>query len=127
MLPGQYTLRVHQGTAFDWAMTWYDDNDAIVDLTTYEAILQVRRRLAAQDVIAELDSREGQITLSDTSPNLVAHITRDFLISLPSDNREQEWEYGLKLFLTGPSNAPMQTLLEGPFIVRPSVARRPAA
>ena len=127
MLPGRHILKVHQGTAFDWAMTWYDDNEAVVDLTSYEAILQVRRRVAAQEIIAELDSREGQITLSGTAPNIVVHINRDFLISLPSNNRDQEWEYGLKLFVAGSNNAPMQTLLQGPFIILPSVARRPAA
>ena len=127
MQPGRHILKVHQGTAFDWALTWYDDNDTVVDLSAYEAILQVRRRIPSGEIIGELDSRESQITLSDTSPNIVVHIDREFLLALPSRNQDQEWEYGLKIFIDGPGNLPMQTLLQGPFILTPSTARRPTS
>src|SRR5690554_5244197 len=111
--PANYVLRLHQRTAFDWALTWRDDNDAVVDLTGHEALFQVRRDYPAGD-IGELSSLDGQITLAATGPNITVHISRDFLVGLPSNNQEQDyWIYGLKVYIPGSENLSTQTLLQG--------------
>jgi len=124
MKPGKYTLQLHQRTAFDWALTWRDDADSIVDLSSHGAVFQVRRDYLLADPIGELASIDGGITLSATSPNIIVHITRDFLVDLPSNNMEQEdWIYGLKIFVPNAENTSTQTLLEGRLILSPAAAR----
>lgn len=119
MTPAEYTLALHQGTAFDWAMTWRDDNGDVIDLSGSEALFQIRRRTPSRDPVGERSTSSATITLSDSTPNIVVHFTSDFLRDLPSDNVPQMWDYGLKLIQSGVT----QTLLQGPLRLDPATAR----
>ena len=124
MTPARYILRVHQRTARDWALTWYDENEAVIDLTGYEALFQVRQS-PSSPLLGELRSDEGQIILGDTSPNIRVEMGRTFLEALPTRNQDREWSYGLKLYQPGAPDMSTITLLQDHFYIQASVPRQP--
>jgi hypothetical protein len=62
MKPGIYNFTVQQGSDFERTMV-LSDEDGAVDLTGYTAALQIRPEVVSEEVMAELTTENGLITL----------------------------------------------------------------
>jgi hypothetical protein len=74
MAAGQYDLlKIEQGATFLFEVGWKDSTGELIDLTGYEARMQVRKTHKSATAILDLTSTGGDITLSDGAafPNIV--------------------------------------------------------
>lgn len=102
---GTLTLGIAQHSTFTKNLTWKDENDAVIDLSSYTAKLQVR---AAPDgtVLLELTTENGGIAVAATEPNIVLTIAAATTAALT-------WgEASYDLVLVAPSGT-RRRLLEG--------------
>ena len=63
MPAAKLNLTVEQGTTFTKRLTWRDKNKRPVPLTGYTARMQVRPSVTSAEVILELSTANGRITL----------------------------------------------------------------
>jgi hypothetical protein len=64
MAAAQYDFEIEQGATLLKPIVWKDSTGAAVDLTGYTARMQVRRSTSAPDVLIELSSANGKISIS---------------------------------------------------------------
>lgn len=63
MAAGNYDLYMEQGATFSLVITWKDNSNSPIDLTSYTARMQVRRTKQSSTVIVEASTTDGRITL----------------------------------------------------------------
>ena len=113
MTPGKLNLTCPQGSTFSKTLT-YKIDDSAVDLTGYDARLQVREFHYSEDPVVNISSGNG-ITLGGSAGTI------DILLSA-SDTQELiagNYVYDLELVVSGT----VTRLIEGNFIVTPEVTR----
>jgi len=113
MTPGKVNFICPQGSTFDRTIT-YKVDDSPVDLTGYDARLQIREYHYSDDFIASLNNSSG-ITLGGSAGTISvlinASATQDFV---PGN-----YVYDLELVVSGT----VTRLIEGKFTVTPEVTR----
>ena len=65
MAAAKLNLTIEQGTTFAKRLTWRDKNKRPVPLTGYTARMQVRPTAASAEIITELSTANGRITLGE--------------------------------------------------------------
>ena len=67
-MAGKLNFKINQGETFKYTLKWLDANEFPVDMTGYNARMQVRSDIDATDVLLYLSSvdetRDGTITLN---------------------------------------------------------------
>lgn len=114
MSAGQYNFICEQGATFARTMTVLDSSDAARDFTNYIGRMQVRRRVSDTEVLVELTTENGRMTLgSDGVINLILSATETSAIT-------DEGVYDLEI----EDNAGVvERLLEGSFFLTKEVTR----
>ena len=113
MNPGKFNLNCPQGSTFSRTIVYRLDSSP-VDLTGYEANLQVREFHYSKDFIIDLYDGNG-ITLGGSAGTI------DILIDAPTTASivPGTYVYDLELSVSGT----VSRLLEGKFVVTPEVTR----
>ena len=113
MIPGKLNLTCPQGSTFSKSLTYKLDDDP-VNLTGYDARLQVREFFYSPDPVLSLTNASG-ITLGASAGTISVLIDAATTASLiPGD-----YVYDLELVAGGT----VTRLIEGKFVVTPEVTR----
>jgi hypothetical protein len=99
------------GEAFNRSMSWTID-DVPVNLTGATALMQVRTAVGADEVIVELSTTNGRLTLSSAGV-ITMHIDADDVALIPPGT------YLYDLFIT--IGTEPEQIIRGKFQVRPSI------
>jgi hypothetical protein len=112
--PGRYNINVYQGTTFQLSPAWKIDNLA-VDITGYNADMQVRQFTDSTTLLAQANIANGKIVL--TAAQGIINIT------LPASETAgyAAGNYLYDLNLTAPDGITVYKLLTGNFTVSASV------
>jgi tRNA threonylcarbamoyladenosine modification (KEOPS) complex Pcc1 subunit len=113
MPAAKLNLLVEQGATFSKRLVWRDKNKRPVNLSSYTAKMQVRATVASSDVIYELSTANGRITLSSAGV-----IQLD--ISAADTSTLKAGVYDLELTASG---GQVYRLVEGKLTVSPEVTR----
>lgn len=113
MTPGKLNLTCPQGSTFDKTLTYKIDNSA-VNLTGYDARLQVREYHYSEDPVVSLVSGSG-ITLGGSAGTIDILLDADTTADLNPGN----YVYDLELVVSGT----VTRLVEGKFVVTPEVTK----
>lgn len=85
--PSDLNLVIYQGASLQHTWTWHsgvDEESAVpVDLTSASARAQVRRTRASRDVLLEMTTAAGDITLSDQG-EISLHVPGAITATLPT-------------------------------------------
>lgn len=125
--PGVTDLTCFQGAQFVQRLEWKDDQDPPqpIDLTGYTARMQVRRLRNSDEILLELTTADGRITLGDPTPTdgvIILEIDATDTAALPATPSDRKWRYDLELIPGGDPEA-VRRLLMGKFIVDLEVTR----
>lgn len=115
MKPGKYNILCPQGSTVVIPME-YSVNDALVNLSTWTARMQVRTSHTATTTVLNLTTENGGIILSATSPNIKIKIDSD--ASTPLKAKTYVYDFELVDTLGEPYR-----IMEGDFKVTPEVTR----
>jgi len=78
----EYDITIEQGATFQLQITWKDRDNIAIDLTGFTARMQIRRRVGADEVLAEATTENGYITLGGNEGtieiSIPASITKEF-------------------------------------------------
>jgi hypothetical protein len=121
--PAVVNLDVFQGAYWSQRIEWQDALAAPVDLTGYTARMQVRKTFDSDDVIVELTTTNGRITLGDPLPTdgvILLEIEATATDDLPATLSDRKWRYDLELV---PAGGQVRRLMQGKFIVSLEVTR----
>lgn len=123
-----YPLHLRQGEATVLRLTYTDketDPPTPIDLTGYEARLQVRRSYHDDTADLELLSTAGEIVISGVDNNiLTATFPKNKVDALEINNQEvQDWVYGLQIYDPLNEETTARMLLTGCVTISPSPVR----
>ena len=113
MTPGKLNLTCPQGSTFDKTLT-YKIDDSAVDLTGYDARLQVREFHYSDDAVINLSAGSG-ITLGGSAGTIQVLLDATTTEDLNPGN----YVYDLELVVSGT----VTRLVEGKFVVTPEVTK----
>jgi hypothetical protein len=114
---GLYNIVADQGSTFSRTILWRDPAKKPILLEGYTARMKVRNPKTF-DLILELTTENGRITLGATNGQIVLNIPDDVMSAIPEDR------YVYDLELVGPSaDIYVYKLLNGNFVVRAEVTR----
>jgi hypothetical protein len=115
MNPGRYNLAVYKGTTFDLKPVW-KIGGVPVDLSNYTADMQVRYATDTA-IIIELSTANGRATIDGAYGRINLHISAADTTSLTAGT------YQYDLNLTNTIDSTVYKILQGVFIVNPSVTQ----
>ena len=117
MSAGIYNLSIEQGATFDLEIRYKDANGDPVDLTGYDARLQIREFIYSQNFVLGLDSSESLNNIytggsaGTIDINIQPEITKDFV---PGN-----YVYDLEIY----TSSNVYRLIQGKFTVTSEVTR----
>jgi len=91
-MAGSYDFYIEQGATFSVTFTWRDATGALVDLTDYTAMLQIRQAIEDEDPVVDLSHANG-ITLGGALGTIAVTISASATEELELD----QYIYDLKL------------------------------
>jgi hypothetical protein len=112
--PATLDLICYQGASFDYQLTW-NLNDTPVDLTNYDARMQVRPSYNSSSVVLNLTAGTG-ITLGGTAGTVFIEATPTQTAAIAAG----QYVYDLEMVAAGGA---VTRLVEGRFTVDPEVTR----
>lgn len=115
---GLYNIVADQGSTLSRTILWRDPAKKPILLNGYKARMKVRTTASSPEVILELTTENGRISLGATNGNIVLTVPDEVMASIPSD----KYVYDLEL-LAPSSDIYIYKLLYGNFVVRPEVTR----
>jgi len=115
MAAGNYTFFAEQGATLERVITYTDSLDAIINITSYTAKMQVRTTAASATVILELTDTAG-ITINGSAGTLTLLVSASTMSAIAANT------YVYDLEITAPSTK-VTRLIEGKFIVKAEVTR----
>ena len=115
MAAGNYTFFAEQGATLERVITYTDSLDAIINITSYTAKMQVRSTAASATVILELTHISG-ITINGAAGTLTLLVDASTMSGITPAT------YVYDLEITAPSTK-VTRLIEGKFIVKAEVTR----
>ncbi len=111
-----YNFKIEQGTTLLKPVVWKDSNGAPVNLTGYTAKMQIRASAYSDEVLLELSTTNGRITLDAVAGKVT-------LIFSPTITSAINWRRGkYDLELTA-ANGTVTRLIEGEITVSQEVTR----
>lgn len=114
-IAGTYNITADQGATFSRVLTWKDSSDVPVNLTTYTARMQVRSIASSADVVLELTTANGRITLGGALGTITLNVPAADMDDVPAGS----YAYDLELV----SGGAVTRLVMGSFQVRAEVTR----
>lgn len=114
--PAKLKLQIYQGATFRHRLRWRTSGGTPIDLTGCTARMQVRSEVESADVLLELTTENGGITLGGTAGTI------DLLVT-DEDTTAITWEGGVwDLEIVHPDGT-VTRLAEGSISVSPEVTR----
>lgn len=113
--PETYNITIYQGSDYALLAQWLDDDDVPIDLSDFDARMQIRASAHAADTLADFDVDGGDITLDDQG-----NVRVDIGNAVSSAWTWRRGVYDLELESSGGS---VTRLLEGTVTVDPEVTR----
>lgn len=117
MAAAKLKLVIEQGATFRKTLTWSAGTPAVlVDLTGCTARMQIRSEIASPDILVDMTTENGGITLGGVAGTIVMYIS-------PVDTAALSWTtgaYDLEIIF---SSTDVRRLLYGPVTVSPEVTR----
>ena len=116
MTAGSLDITIEQGSDYFNELVWKDSNENIVTLTGYSAKMEIRSKYGSIDVLLELSTVNGRITISELDGQII--------LQIPSAVTELiTWTTGVyDLELTGPTGI-VTRLLQGKVTVIKEVTK----
>jgi hypothetical protein len=115
MLAGVYKIICDQGATFQRVFTITESNDEPMDLTGYTARMQIRPEIESSDVLIELTTQNGRITLGGTAGTIELNLTPQNTATIDRDGF-----YDLEIISSGGA---VHRVLRGRFVVNLEVTR----
>lgn len=109
MSAGLYKIWCAQGADFELAMTFYNPDGSVQDLSDYSADMRVAKTKGGA-LVLHPTTDNGQITLRNTKPNFYAHVSHEITAELDPT------QYVYDIDLIAP-NGMIYRKLEGTFTV----------
>lgn len=110
-------MTIYQGADFERVLTWsLGEPSVLVDLTGYAARMQLRTYTESADVVLDLTTANGRITLGGTDGTIELHLTATDTEALPAN----QYAYDLEVIAPGGF---VTRLVEGFVNVDPEVTR----
>jgi len=81
MPAAKYDLIIEEGSKFDLDITWKDEDESLIDLTGYEARMQIRVYKNSQTYLAEWTS-DDYITLGGAAGTIAIEVGADVTADL---------------------------------------------
>ena len=85
MLAGVYNLTIDQGATFGRTITVRDADNALYDFTNHTARIQIRSEIDSADVMIELTTENGRITLGGAAGTILLSIAAADTANLSTD------------------------------------------
>lgn len=114
---GLYNIVADQGSTFSRTVLWRDPAKKPILLLGYKARMKVRE-ITGLNVLLELTTENGGISLGETDGNISLYITDEVMETMP----EGRHLYDLELVAPS-SNKYVYKILRGNFVVRTEVTR----
>ena len=115
MLAGVYKIVCDQGATFERLITIKDSNDDPMNLTGYTARMQIRPEIESSDVLVELTTENGRITLGGAAGTVELNLTPQVTATIDRDGF-----YDLEIISNGGA---VHRVLRGRFVVNLEVTR----
>lgn len=116
MPAASYDFQIEQGATLLKPIVWKDSNSAAVNLTGYTAKMQVRQSASSTDVLLEMSTSNGRISITP----LTGTITLIFSASLTAAIDWSRGKYDLELTS---GDGTVTRLIEGQISVSKEVTR----
>ena len=115
--PARYDMTIYQGADFERVLTWsLGEPSVLVDLSGYSARMQLRTYIGDGDVVMELTTTNGRISLGGAAGTINIDLTAAETATLPAN------QYAYDLEVIAPSGF-VTRLIEGFVNVDPEVTR----
>jgi len=114
-LAGAYDIIIDQGATYSQVITWKDSAGTPVSLVGYTARMQVRGIPSSSDIVIELTTENGRITLGGVAGTVTLTIAASDTAALAAGSMK----YDLELV----NGIVVERLLMGTFTVRSEVTR----
>jgi hypothetical protein len=115
-MAGEYDLEILQGETYTKQFIWKDSAGTEVNLTGYTARMQVRQSKASDDVLLELTTANGRISLGGAAGTIDLNLSATVTAAIT-------WKRGLYDLELVASNGVVRRLLEGEVTVSKEVTR----
>lgn len=116
MAAGEHDIVIEIGATFFLNVTWKDSNDDPIDLTNYDARMQVRKKYSSTTALIEATTGNGKITLGGALGTILIELE-------PADSEDITDKYGVyDLELINPSSQ-VYRILKGVVTFDPEVTR----
>lgn len=115
MVAGIYKIKCDQGATFQRLLTIRDGNDDLFDLTGFTARMQVRPEVLSDEVLVELTTENGRITLGGANGTILLSLSPQVTATIDTDGF-----YDLEIVSSGGN---VYRLLRGAFVLDPEVTR----
>jgi hypothetical protein len=115
MLAGVYKIICDQGATFQRVLTITDANDDPMNLTGYTARMQVRPEIESSDLLVELTTQNGRITLGGAAGTIALNLTPQITATIDRDGF-----YDLEIISSGGA---VHRVVRGRFVVNLEVTR----
>lgn len=96
MPAGLYNFEIEQGSTLDKVFLWKDPLGNPINLSGYSARMQVRSKVTSEDVLLELTTENGGITLGGGQGTITLHFTEANTSPMPKGG-----VYDLELIIDG--------------------------
>lgn len=122
--PARHTFSVYQGQTWEETLTVENADGSPMDLTGFEARMQIRADLSDTDVILELDGDNGRLEITDAANGeITLTVSAADTAGLDLAFDTQTWVYDLEVYRADPPPEYVQRILEGAVIAYPEVTR----
>jgi hypothetical protein len=120
MIAGVYRINCEQGATFSRTFTIFDPTvngvpGSPVNLTGYSARMQVRPEIESSEILVELTTENGYITLGGIDGTIDLYIPADVTKTIRTDGL-----YDLEIYNIDNS---VYRVIKGPFVTDPEVTR----
>lgn len=113
---GEHDITIEIGATFLLNVTWKDSNGDPIDLTGYDARMQVRKKYSSATALISATTGNGKITLGGAAGTIAVEL-------VPTDSEDITDKYGVyDIELIAP-NARVYRLLKGVVTFDPEVTR----
>lgn len=111
-----YDLSIEQGATWVLSLVWRDSDEEPIDLTGYSARMQVRPSVGSDEVLLNLSTEGGQITLGGAAGTIVIEVDAETTAAVQG----RRGAYDLEL---ESSDGTVTRLLRGSVAISPEVTR----
>lgn len=122
--PGKYNFNVYQGATWDEEITLRNADQTPMNLTGFEARMQVRATIDSSTVLLTLNNANTRLTVVDaTAGKLHLLVAAEDTALLPLAFERQRYVYDLELVRPSPAPEYVRRVLQGRINCYPEVTR----